>query len=363
MLCKSCGKRLRENEKFCTVCGYYNDGEEVEASDLDNEEEKEEEYDIDIGLEKEEDLNEFNIDPITDEERKNGSELDEYIESYVKEDYKLIKKSPINIYALLFNWIYVLYRKLYITGIIGLFITYIIVMLFKLNSLFFIAFCMLLLGLFFNKYYLFIIKIRVKRILKKYEGSDTDNLKEVCQEKGGVNVIIALIIYILFLCLIIFSLFFNNHKPYQRSKYWNETTENQANCMSLTKQSYQLINKDNPTDIVIEGTCQVLLGSPKQYSIILKISSNKKLYYYYFLANGKKLEYQNDTKKLEELSKKKQSNILTKEEEKQLMEKQDIITNYSKVTSKSKYEDQLIKDNKDTSAKKNFIFGKEEIMR
>ena len=25
MVCKKCGKRLKEGEMFCTVCGYFND--------------------------------------------------------------------------------------------------------------------------------------------------------------------------------------------------------------------------------------------------------------------------------------------------------------------------------------------------
>ena len=25
MRCEKCGKKLRKNEKFCTVCGYYNE--------------------------------------------------------------------------------------------------------------------------------------------------------------------------------------------------------------------------------------------------------------------------------------------------------------------------------------------------
>ena len=29
MVCKNCGEQLKSGEKFCTVCGYYNDPDDV----------------------------------------------------------------------------------------------------------------------------------------------------------------------------------------------------------------------------------------------------------------------------------------------------------------------------------------------
>ena len=51
MLCRKCGKRLKEGEKFCNVCGYYNnpdiEGFEIEEPQNNNlfDEEKEEDDD------------------------------------------------------------------------------------------------------------------------------------------------------------------------------------------------------------------------------------------------------------------------------------------------------------------------------
>ena len=39
MKCKKCGKKLRRNEMFCTVCGYYNDfSEKDNTSDIPSDE-------------------------------------------------------------------------------------------------------------------------------------------------------------------------------------------------------------------------------------------------------------------------------------------------------------------------------------
>ncbi len=390
MVCKSCGKRLQENEKFCTVCGYFNtDTEEEEESSLfeeidesDSEEEvddlssfnednddlaslNEENDDLpsleETKLEKEAELKGFDIVP--EEQEQFDNELEQYIESYIGEDYKIIKKSPINVYALILNWMYVLYRKCYITGIIGLVIIYILTLFFPDYLLFFIGISMIMIGLLFNKYYLFIIKGRVKRLLNKYEGSDEFNLKEICKQNGGVNVLKALIIYFVFLLLLLIPYVVNRQKPVEKSKYWEETSENQANCMSFTKQSYKDFDKTNTSGIVTEATCKVVVGNPKQFRIYLKVSSNKKIYYTFYLADGKKLSYQSDTKEKETLEEKKTAGNITSAEQTKLYKIQEVVKEYDDILSKSKKENELINKQEEKEAKKNFVFGKEEIMR
>ena len=51
-----------------------------------------------------------------------------FLKAYIGEDYQKIRFKKFNILAALLNWAYVIYRKLYITGIIGLIITEIVVL-------------------------------------------------------------------------------------------------------------------------------------------------------------------------------------------------------------------------------------------
>ena len=132
MVCKKCGKRLKEGEMFCTVCGYFNDPNDISNYDDNKKENFTNDDEVDLLKEDEESVNDgieiqaFSIDTTTDDTKKTGFfdfQDDRFLEAYIGEDYKVVARKKINIYALLLSWIYFLYRKLYITGIIGLIIT------------------------------------------------------------------------------------------------------------------------------------------------------------------------------------------------------------------------------------------------
>ena len=220
MKCEKCGKKLRKNEKFCTVCGYYND----EKDDLSPDEWDDGDYDLLSEEQNNENGQEINTVE-NSEEKKTISysfEKERDLEAYIGEDYKMIKKSPFNIYAFLLNWMYVLYRKLYITGIIGLSIALLIALFYTRFILYYLIGSMVILGFIFNPYYIFIIKQRIKRLEIKYEGSDAYTFTEICEEKGGVNGTIALIIYFIFLVIIFFCLVRVNYNKDHNTKFWKE---------------------------------------------------------------------------------------------------------------------------------------------
>ena len=120
MLCRKCGKRLKEGENFCNVCGYYNNPdiegfeiEEPQNNDLfDEEKEEDDDYlDEDYEEEREEDdvqlnlINNTNIDiRNNDQGKKLGNFQEErFREAFIGEDYKWVIRRPINIYALLLS--------------------------------------------------------------------------------------------------------------------------------------------------------------------------------------------------------------------------------------------------------------------
>ena len=111
-------------------------------------------------------------------------DIDErFLKAYIGEDYQKIRFKKFNILAALLNWAYVIYRKLYITGIIGLIITEIVVLKYQKIAPFYAVFVILILGLFFNNYYLFISKIKIKNIQKKFEGSDNYSMEKILSQK------------------------------------------------------------------------------------------------------------------------------------------------------------------------------------
>ena len=397
MVCKNCGNKLKENEKFCTSCGTFNDLDSNEEKILmgksnndfsldDDDFPIKEEYDdedfsiIESQLKKE--IKDFKINKkeekkiiqskikkgieeldLTPKQKQFDNELEQYIEPFIGEDYKIIKKSLINVYALLLNWIYVLYRKLYITGIIGLIITFILLLINPKICLIYIGISMILLGLLFNKYYQIVSTIKVKKILKETNEEDSFKIKKICERKGGVNVIFSLVTFAAFILLYLLIIIIGLPKTKKVSKYIGETSENQANCISITKQSVKDYFKSKTNEIVTEATCRVVDTNPKQFKIILKVSTNNSIYYLYYLADGRYLTKQIDTIDMELLKSKKANLTITSYEETKLQEEENAISEYQDIKNKSNEEDKLIEEGKEKGPKKNFIVDKEEIMR
>ena len=360
MKCEKCGKKLRKNEKFCTVCGYYND----EKDDLSPDEWDDGDYDLLSEEQNNENGQEINTVE-NSEEKKTISysfEKERDLEAYIGEDYKMIKKSPFNIYAFLLNWMYVLYRKLYITGIIGLSIALLIALFYTRFILYYLIGSMVILGFIFNPYYIFIIKQRIKRLEIKYEGSDAYTFTEICEEKGGVNGTIALIIYFIFLVIIFFCLVRVNYNKDHNTKFWKENSENKANCNYYVKLAYSNIQNEN-YGTVKEATCKISTAGTREYNIYMKTENNNETIYVYYETENQRLKYSNSTDKIKVLEEKQKNKTITREEIEELTNLNDIESNYNIIVKNSKSEDELIKQKKNTKEKVNYVFDKEEVIR
>lgn len=396
MKCRKCGKRLSRNEKFCTVCGYYNDeklednfnpeeadllnenwyDDEIKLDDDDVEIELDDDDDDDIDLEEEpvnkekpkekpkkEKQKKEKKEKVKEEKPKKEKSVysnEKYLEAYIgEEDYNVIKNKKFNIYAFLLNWIYFLYRKLYISGIIGLIITSLVAFFLTKFFLIYVIICIIVLGFVFNPYYIFVGKKRVEKTLQEFEGSDTNTLKDECRKRGGVNTIYALIIYFVFVIIIILALanssvsLNKNHNP----KFFNENSENKATCISLIKVAYRE-EASNYND-VDKAICQKDFNN-NEYKLYLKFKKDKKDVYVFYETSKGYIMYNKDTGYLETLNSK---TTLTGEELKLKNELNLIVSNYKNGVSKAKEEDELIKKKTNTKAKKYFIFNRNEIIR
>ena len=167
-------------------------------------ERQEKEYQRALEKQQREKLN--NKDDNYDYNELEDSDIDEkFIKAYIGEDYEKIRFKNFNPLAAILNWAYVLYRKLYITGIAGLLITEIVILKFPKLAIFYAILVILLIGFGFNKYYLFISKMVIKNQQKKFEGSDDYSMQKILSRKGGVNVIFTLIIYLIFLIILFYE--------------------------------------------------------------------------------------------------------------------------------------------------------------
>ena len=356
MRCQKCGKKLKKKEHFCTNCGYYN-GPKNEMNWDNNDE--------DLSLE------DYQEDSFDLKENSSGTkkeefyyENEEFLEAYIGEDYKIIKKMPFNFYAFLLNWLYVIYRKLYLTGGIGLLITAIVVIFFRSILIPYIIITMFILGLLFNKYYIFVAKKKIEKLLKKYEGTDKFALMGICEEQGGVNVLFALVIYLAFLIIIVLSLYSVNLSYQKPDKFFKENTENEATCTSIAKVANKIITTEEITKGKVEdGVCKINNSAKNDYELYLKVIDNDKPMYIYFETDSEGVMYKMDTKGIEDLEVKVANKTITKQEQIKLNSMKQIDDTYNEIKREAEKEDKLISQNKSTKAKVNFILDREKIIR
>ena len=383
MKCPKCGEKLKPQEKICTVCGYVNENIE-NTLELDSfvEEEQEEDNDLfssESGFELGQNDNENNdlIEVINTQEENNinnnyqkpkkekkitNFKDDRYIEAYIGEDYKWVMVRPINIYALLLSWVYFLYRKLYIIGIIGLIITGIVYRLYQEYLIIYIVIVMLSSSVLFNPIYKTVVKIRVNKIKKKYSDQDEFYIEDICRKKGGVSTIKALIIFFIFLVVMIRT-YYSFHINTENTKFWEENSMNLANCKSLGKSAYKLYQDSNKTGTFEEAVCNVKTTKPISFDIYMKIRDNNQYKYVLFKNKNNILIAEGMDIDIETLQIKKQQYNLTQEEQEQLDKILEIQNNYKRIFEKSKEEEKLIKNKQNTSERTNYLLTKNDILQ
>ena len=291
-------------------------------------------------------------------------EYENFLKAYIGEDYEKIRFKNFNLLACLLNWAYVIYRKLYITGIIGLLLTLLIILKLPQIAIIYAIIVMVGLGFGFNKYYIFISKQVIKNQQKKFEGSDDYSMEKILSRKGGVNVILTLILYLLFLIVLFYGMFHFTINKTHNTKFWEENTTNEASCISLTKIAYKDLPNVTEKGQIMESTCKVTTGDTNnEYSIYIKILDNTKVIYAYYQTEKSYLKYRGNTKLLGELEQKQANNTLSDVEKGMLVELKNIELTYNDIYEKSKEEKKLIEEKKNTKPRTDYFFTKEEITR
>lgn len=290
---------------------------------------------------------------------------DRFIELFIGEDYKWIIKRPVNIYALLLSWIYFLYRKMYITGIIGLIITGIVCRLYPSFIYIYIPIVMILSGIVFNPLYKAYANFRINRIREKNYGTDDFAIEQICQEKGGTNVVITLIVFLVFL-IIMFRTYYKVIINNENTEFWTENSENRANCISNAKSDYKILTDKGVSGILEGAVCNIRrTNSTKSYDIYIKISNKDSNVdkYIYFKDGKDTVTIEGMSVDLQDLQNKNKENTITEEEKTALNRMLEIKDKYIKVSSDSNTEDELIRKRKNKDEKLNYVFSKDEILR
>ena len=399
MFCKKCGKKLKMGEEFCSVCGYYNSNEEEgflddedaksynddfydEIEEIDEDDYDKENYDKEvskggrkveenlinkINVEDSKEINEFSTSSDAKPSKKKIPSFkdDRLIEAFTGEDYKWIIRRPINIYALLLSWMYFVYRKMYIIGVAGLALTGFVYRFYHSFIIPYAIIVMVLSGFLFNPIYRLYAKFRISRIKEKNYGTDDFTIEQICAEKGGTSLILALVIFLIFI-IVMFRTYYRLTYNNENTRYWTENSENSANCMNFAKSNYKILEEESVEGVLEEAVCNVrLVNTTKSYDIYIKLKDKEKNSYkfVYFKDNKDSISIEGINVTLEELQTKNGNNTITEEEKATLSRLLEIKTEYTRIHEKSIEEDSLIKTKKNKSQKLNYIIKKDEILR
>lgn len=151
--------------------------------------------------------------------------------------------------------------------------------------------------------------------------------------------------------------------PQKHNKFFKENSENEANCSSMIRRIYSLRSNLKIDGDVKEGVCNISTGTNKIYNIYIKAENNNGTYYLFYKTKENYLELQGNTQSIAELEQKVSDRNITAEEELFLNNSKNIESKYKSAKSMAKTEDMLIKKNKATSEKLNYIITEKNIKR
>ena len=119
------------------------------------------------------------------------------LHAYAGKNYYKFLTRRFNVAGFFFSVIYLLFRKLYVAGVLIFILDILLINLIRDNihvilPAFFLGLGVnltlsLLIGFFANEYYLFAVGWKIGRLKRKYPGRNHDELRGICEAKGGTN--------------------------------------------------------------------------------------------------------------------------------------------------------------------------------
>lgn len=221
MYCFRCGTKVEETTKFCPHCG---------ANIL-------------------EEQQHYNYIP-TDHLEKSNTHEDQYkysqayssteeslVKAYIGNNYAQLKQNRFSFPAFFFSGYYLIYRKMYLYGFLLLLINMSILLIPELIFVLFIV--NIIVATNFNKLYYSFATKKVNNLKQKNENKSTTDLLQLCKQKGGTNIGMAITTIIL-----IFAITFVSAFTYYFIEAWNEETqiitEKQDTSPTIKDATYQI---------------------------------------------------------------------------------------------------------------------------
>ena len=286
MICPNCKKSIPNNTKFCTSCGekltndehakQYNYSKNYSNVEKDHQETHDTYYEYSKNYSKTDDnyntahndLYNYSEMYSNINQQKVTSE-DDYINSYIKNNYNIINRLGFSIPALILGPIYLLYRKRWLYGftiLLGMILLY----LYNVNiALLFTIVINLYLGFKFNEMYLNFVNRKVEQIKISNPDKTSTELLELCKKNGGTMNKDILIAIVITLISIITLLFVNNHNETKEEEEYINNTINELHFKipdGFEKSKYNSDNYYSSSYIDEKNYCHIAIYTTKNYN-------------------------------------------------------------------------------------------------
>lgn len=361
MVCKKCGNKLKPNVKYCLECGELND------ETLDDEEYNEEYEDMPPLDEVYEEVD-FSDDEDDEQEIENSdgeiydndiSLSSPLVEAYIGKDYKSISTNIMNIFAIFLSWIYFIYKKMYIIGILGFLLTGFVYKYCYDFLIIYIIIVMVGSGMLFNTIYLHVVKRRVNRLKKRR--SSLKEQKELCKRKGGTNLFLPLFSFALLLVYIVLNSF--EVVDITKDKFYEQNTNNQANCKSIAKQAYTVLETNEIKGNIVGVACNITIeDDTKVYNLYFKMREKLIEKYLYVEYKDTVLNLKGNTEVIDMLNEKEDDETISDNEKNILKISKTLKTKYKTISDDSEYEKRIADIGTNTKERENYMLTKNDII-
>lgn len=210
--CPKCGSNVNQGEMFCRVCGAKIVSQSIQPNQIGaTPSDNQQVYAQNQYVPQQQQIMNNNVEYGTSNSSSYSND-ETLINAYIGKNADKLKNGGFSVNTLFFGNIYVLYRKMWMLGIVWFLVSMIISMfLSSLSSVLTIA-ANIFISTQFKKWYLKNVEEKVTKIKAENPNASYEQLLAICTKKGGttiIPVIIFLVLYIVAIGVIIFTVLEN----------------------------------------------------------------------------------------------------------------------------------------------------------
>lgn len=290
--CPKCGSNINPGEDFCKMCGTKITTPQNNISNI-TQQQQENMQNINNLQTQNSISNTEQIEILDNLEEDITNNDDDLINTYMGKNAEKLKDGGISGYTLLFGPIYILYRKMWLLGLISAGIIILANIFLKSYSLIVLLVISIILSFKFKDLYLNYVKEKVNKIKRENTDKSKEELMIICSKKGGTSLlpVIALIIIYgisLYINIIVTSNLINNSKDDNNNNY--ETSNKLTTLIDL---NVTIPDNFKRIDFINNKSVTYILKESEDYSYdcSLRLSIEDTSFY----NNDAKLYLENET--------------------------------------------------------------------